>query len=238
MINLERRNMQPELMDDPSMSRDNLREALAGLRKINKVSRVAPILWNTIRDWLNEHGRRSFSLLDVACGDGEVLRDIARKAHRAGYVVSTCGIDINPHAVALAKERQKESGIKGEYLCQSALEPLPGGYDVVISTLFLHHLKDSEIPTFLQSLSQAATGLVMVHDIERSYLGYTLALVGPKIFSSSQVTRLDAIHSIRGALSKNEVLAYCRGAKIYAATLKSTWPCRWLLFWKPNLSTR
>ena len=56
-------------------------------------------------------GLRSFSLLDVACGHGDVLRRIHRWAERHGIAVQLDGIDLNPWATRAAREATQSAPI-------------------------------------------------------------------------------------------------------------------------------
>lgn len=79
------------------------------------------------------------SVLDIGCGTGTLA--IAAKAHvgRNGYV---CGIDAAPEMIARAGKKARTTGLEVDFK-NALVESLPfqdGQFDVVLSTLMLHHL--------------------------------------------------------------------------------------------------
>src|SRR3954471_2780275 len=137
------RDRQPELMDQPGLDVNAHRRALAGLGRTNSICRVAQLVWQRIRqaDVLPAAGA-ALRILDVAAGGGDVLSGIALLAARNGIAVEAHGCDISSMAIEDARKNAARLGARGvEFFRLNALEDgLPEGYDVVMCTLFLHHL--------------------------------------------------------------------------------------------------
>ena len=81
---------------------------------------------------------------------------------------------------------------------------LPGGFDLVYSSLFLHHLSDDEAAAFLKRLGGAGRA-VLVQDLLRTRLGYLLALVAGRVLTRSPVVKEDGPRSVKAAFSLDEV---------------------------------
>lgn len=78
-------------------------------------------------------------VLDVGCGTGTLA--IAAK-RRVGAKGNVCGIDASPEMIARARKKAKTNGIEVRFE-NAIVEKLPfaeGTFDVVLSTLMLHHL--------------------------------------------------------------------------------------------------
>jgi len=96
--------------------------------------------YEALREEVSELARRSAprgSVLDVACGAGNVCLRLAR----AGLGVH--GIDPVEHLVAVARRKQRRSGGAGDLTFERrdlAREPIDGGFDVIVSmnTLYWH----------------------------------------------------------------------------------------------------
>src|SRR5438270_878835 len=82
-------------------------------------------------------------------------------------------------------------------------EPLPSGYDAVISSLFLHHLTEEQAVALLRRMG-AAGRIVLVNDLVRSRPGYLLAWLGTRLLSRSEVVHFDGQRSVEGAFTPVE----------------------------------
>ena len=76
----------PELMDEPSLAPDAHRRALAGLARINALTRSANLLWPTIRDLANE----KLTVLDIATGSGDIPLQLWKRAKRCELPAFIC----------------------------------------------------------------------------------------------------------------------------------------------------
>ena len=136
------RCLQPELMDQPDLDPGLHVQALRGLQRINVISRSATILWPAIANLAHEFPNTKLRVLDLACGGGDNAVALARLASRAGLPISIHGCDISDSAVGEARHRAETAGVNDvQFFCMNVLaEPLPQDYDILISSLFLHHL--------------------------------------------------------------------------------------------------
>ncbi len=82
--------------------------------------------------------------LDVGCGPGHLAVELARAAPN----LSVVGVDILPEMVERANRRAERAGVAGRVRFEvgdaSALPFAGGSFDVVVSTLSLHHWADPE----------------------------------------------------------------------------------------------
>lgn len=114
---------------------------------------------------------RTLTVLDVGCGDGDMLRRLHRWARRTGRALSLIGVDLNPLSVQAA-EAATPSGLGIAYRCMDAFDPALGDHDVILSSLFTHHLTDPEVMQFLASMEQRARVGWFVNDLHRHALAY------------------------------------------------------------------
>jgi len=234
-LHLSKRSLQAESMDQPSLPTEELQKALRGLHILNNLSRVSTTIWKTIKIWKQKSQNTKLRILDIACGSGEILSSVVKKGLRDFSHIEALGLDINPKIIEYAKEKNIFNK-KLLFKQGNALLPIDKGFNVIFSTLFLHHLREEEIITLFQNMNNACKGIVIIHDLKRSYVGFYVALIASRLFSSSPIVRADALLSIRAAFKKEEILQLLSKAKINNATIIDTWPCRMLITWEPSQS--
>ena len=77
---LSRRDLQPELIDQPDLDAHRHVQALEGLVRINFFSGSSAILWPPIRALLAAEPQRNWRLLDIATGAGDLPIALWNKA--------------------------------------------------------------------------------------------------------------------------------------------------------------
>jgi 2-polyprenyl-3-methyl-5-hydroxy-6-metoxy-1,4-benzoquinol methylase len=231
LARLMHRNLQPEWMDQPDLDERQHRHALRGLERINRWSGSARILWPALARLARETPARPCRILDIACGGGDVLHNLWRRARRAGLDFALEGCDVSPVALDHARQWAPEEGAALSFFSLDVFrEPLPDGYDAVTCSLFLHHLTEEQAVDLLRRMGSMAR-LVLVNDLARSRTGYLMAWLGTRLLSRSPVVHLDGPRSVEGAFTPAEALALARSAGLDGATVARWWPCRFLLSW-------
>jgi 2-polyprenyl-3-methyl-5-hydroxy-6-metoxy-1,4-benzoquinol methylase len=230
---LDRRDRIPELMDDPGLGPAEHRAALAGLARLNRLSLSAGALWPAIRKLAREHPGQPVRVLDIATGGGDVPIRLWTKARRAGLDnLVFHGCDLSPTALRVAGEGAARAGAAVEFFAHDVIrDPLPGGYDAVTCSLFLHHLSDDDAVTVLGRMKDAAGRLVLVNDLARSRFNYLAVWVACRVLTRSRVVRFDGPASVRSAFTPPEALALAERAGLTGATVARRFPCRFLLSW-------
>ena len=235
MVFLSRRDRQPELMDQPGLDEDSHRRALEGLRTTNSICRTAQVVWRGIRDAdILSNSGRSLRILDIAAGGGDVLLGIAQLATRSGIVMEAHGCDINATAVDHAQSAARRSGIPNVRFFQfnALVDPLPTDYDLLMCTLFLHHLSEQDASQLLRHMAQAARQGVLVDDLRRTRFGYFYAWLGGRLITRSRIVHVDGPLSVRAAYTIEEVRQLTSNAGMQDAHFRRHWPERFLMFWK------
>jgi len=227
---LAARRREPELMDEPALDRRLHEQALDALARVNRLSLTSARAWAEVRQ-LWRSGVRPVRVLDVACGGGDVLVDLARRAHRWGLEVELTGCDLS--RVALERAERKGRKCRGlRFVSLDALaEPLPDGHDLVLCTLFLHHVSDESAVQLLSALGAASRRVLLVQDLRRSLAGYGLAWLGLHVLTASPVARRDGLVSVRASYTLEEARDLVREARLRGAEVRRCWPQRFFVRW-------
>lgn len=156
----------PELMDG-DCSYEDFRDCMRSLETVNRwLLGYRPTL-----TWLERlpRGRRDpIHIVDVGCGGGDMLRQIARWARKRGIAVQLTGIDLNPYAArAAAESTPKEleiTWVTSDAMVYRPEKPM----DIVVSSLMAHHLEDEEIVALLRWMEATAQVGWFINDLERA----------------------------------------------------------------------
>ena len=111
-------------------------------------------------------------------------------------------------------------------------QALPDGYDVITSSLFLHHLDEGQAIALLRKMRAAAGRLALVNDLARGRSGWLAALLGSRLLTRSLTVRIDALLSVEGAFTPSEALEMARRAGWIGVKLYRKFPFRYLLAWR------
>jgi 2-polyprenyl-3-methyl-5-hydroxy-6-metoxy-1,4-benzoquinol methylase len=227
------RDRQPEWMDEPALDVNAHRRALMGLRRINQVSRTAAQLWRPIAQLAKKTDARPLRVLDLACGGGDVLIACARRLRSLGLKVELHGVDRSETAIQTAQQLAHRARLDKVRFSQLDVlqDTIPREYDIVMSTLFLHHLTESDAGRLLQRMAEAARQLVLVDDLLRSRTAFGLAWIACRVFTRSPIVRFDGPLSVRAAFTLEELRGLLERAGLVNATFKRHWPSRVLIQW-------
>jgi len=223
LLDTKERNMQAEQMDDFSVQGDLLTETLDQLAQINKWLGGNLVTINGLKKILKGHPLdKPLTIIDMGCGNGDLLRQVAELGRKEGYTFSLVGIDANEHTVAYARklsEDYKELSFQHQDVFSTEFQKLE--FDLVLATLFLHHFSEDEIVSLLQSILRKTTVGIVVNDLHRNALAYRLfQILG--LFIKNPMTREDGLISICKAFKKDDLERMSK--KINA---KSTMEWKW-----------
>lgn len=175
---LKERSSEPELMDNDDISKEDYNQCLADLASVNRITRTH----QATLDWLDQAIRclpvnTPITILDVACGQGDLLRVIHRFAAERNFKITLQGLDMNPNS-AIAARQATPSSMDIAYFTGDVFTFTPAPPpDFIVSSQFTHHLSDSQVVSFLQWMERHARRGWFIADLHRhplAYYGYSL----------------------------------------------------------------
>jgi SAM-dependent methyltransferase len=227
-----RREREPEHMDDPALLSQEHLTALKGLSRLNLAAGTARLFWHHLRPIVSSRPAGPWRLLDVASGAGDVAVGLWRLASNEGFDLQIAGCDIGDRAIRVARARADAAHADVRFFSQDAeRDEFGGGYELVISSLFLHHLSENESLALLRRLTSVTRRLLLVCDLRRCALGLATAFIATRVLTASAVVRADGVRSVRAAYTIPEVRTLAARAGLARARVVRRWPSRWLLAW-------
>jgi SAM-dependent methyltransferase len=228
---LSRRHLQSELMDDPALDPRRHHAALRALETVNALSWSAGRIWSEVLR-LGLPRDQPIRVLDLACGGGDIVHALQRRAASAGLPLEIHGCDRSRVALNFARERTKLREPAVKFFELDVLDsPLPGDYDLLCCSLFLHHLRREDVVDLLTRMSRAAPAL-FVQDLRRTSVGHVLARVALYAFATSDVARVDGMRSVEGAFTLTEIAEIAEAAGLKGVEIQTCWPQRFSLSWR------
>ncbi|RNC88105.1 MAG: methyltransferase domain-containing protein [Winogradskyella sp.] len=195
-----------EIMDDFSMKGDLLRDTLDKLGNINKWLGGNRITINGITQLLkNKPKGKTYTIIDLGCGHGDLLRLVADYGRKNGYKFKLIGVDANQDAIDYANE------LSGDYNELSFINEdifsedfIQREYDIVLATLFLHHFKEEEIKGLLKTLTLKTKIGIVINDLHRNAIAYGLFKILSLGISNHMIVQ-DGLTSILRAFKREDL---------------------------------
>lgn len=202
-------------MDDFEFQGTEMEILLNDLKWVNKWLGGNKVTLTGIRRLLKSvNNKNSITILDLGCGDGELLRVCSDVLKFHNVKVKYIGLDANQYIIEEAIKRSKGyRDITFGRMDVFSEEFKELEYDIVLCTLFLHHFKNSDIENLLKNTMAKAKVGVVVNDLERNRLAFVLFKIVSTLFVRTKSARNDGLISIARAFKKDELIAFSEKIK-------------------------
>ncbi|HEV2690946.1 MAG TPA: methyltransferase domain-containing protein, partial [Bryobacteraceae bacterium] len=199
---VQQRIIVPEMLDHagPEEARGNLRD----LVRVNKYLGGYGILRRIVNEFVRPG--ETFSVLDVGAASGDMGAAL-RRAFPGAVVTS---LDRKPNHLAVATDPK----LVGDAF---NLPFRDRSFDLVFSSLFLHHFPNDEVVKLLASFGSIARRAVLAIDLERGPLAYYFMPSTKWIMGWRDITVHDGQISVQAAFKREELLALARQAGLTQA---------------------
>jgi 2-polyprenyl-3-methyl-5-hydroxy-6-metoxy-1,4-benzoquinol methylase len=229
LVNTRYRSEDTEIMDDFNLHGAELEEALVSIARINQLLGGNRLTINAVDEIVSATGKdKMIKILDLGCGNGDMLRALSKLAEKRSYNFSMTGIDANAFTIQSAKKLSLAYP-EINYVCTNLLDPdfFPEECDIILFTLTLHHFTDEQILTLLQKSAQRAKLAIVINDLERSGLSYMLFCLISKVFRLNRMNIIDGKLSILRGFKREELRALARKLNFKNYTIRWKWAFRY-----------
>ena len=186
----------PELLDTDSGTVEEIRASLSDLWFINRAFGGVSTAEFLIERVARERSLSQISLLEVASGTGEVPKTVVQKLRRKGIELQVSFLD---------RSRAHLNGSRHAVVGDAVALPFSNGsFDLVSSTIFVHHLMPDAVRLFITESLRVCRAAVLINDVIRNPLHLGLVYAGLPLFRS-RITWHDAPASVRQAYTTKEM---------------------------------
>lgn len=223
------RNRESERMDDPDIKQNLLEEVLCDIDRTNRILRGNRITVHGVGQLIQEFPQKSYTILDMGCGNGSMLRKVVNLGRAMGVEVEAIGIDLSERGLAIAKASSFDFP-EIRYLKQDilTLDPDQLNCDILLCSLTMHHFYNENIPVFLEQFTKLARIGVVINDLQRSPLAYHLFRGFSAIFIRTEIARHDGLISIKSGFTKSELEDFAKDLPAVQHDIQWKWAFRYL----------
>lgn len=236
-IDTSQRSAEAEIMDDFELKGNELEKTLTDLDKINKWLGGNKITLSGVKKIIAEFPERgNFHIADIGCGNGSILREIARWGRANGYKFQLTGIDANPFAIEICEKMSTEfEEISFKTLDIFSKEFQTFNCDILLCTLTLHHFKNKEIANLLSFFNNQIKLGIVINDLHRSKTAYRLFQAFCAVFINNEIARKDGLISILRGFKKEELIEFSNKLNNTTSQIHWKWAFRyqWIIQKKP-----
>ncbi|AZQ44372.1 class I SAM-dependent methyltransferase [Nonlabens ponticola] len=230
-----KRSTLPEMMDDPSISQEQLRHAVNDVNKVNTYLGGYKFTLNAVKKALQNNPKDSYTIIDLGCSDGAMLRYLSD--HLAHDNIDYIGVDLSTKSISNAREKCKNYSrisFRESDILKTPPEQL--NCDIMLCTLTLHHFNEEQIPKFLNKFQEITSTRIIINDLHRNILAFYFFKFFSPIFIKHRISRHDGLISIASGFKRSDFKRYADKCSITNDRLTWKWSFRYI--WEIPINER
>ena len=224
------RSYELEHLDKGDYTPEEYEGCIVELQWVNEWLGDASALRHSLLKEIARAKLKSFSVLDVGAGSGELLRVAAKWARETDRKASLVGLELNARsAKSIIEESREFPEIASVQADGFAIPFSPEAFDYVIQSLTLHHFDDEGAVRILREMNRVAKRGLFVIDLHRNPIAYFLYTTVGHLFLHNRLLREDGALSILRSFKPDELEAIARAAELANVKVEKNFPSRLIL---------
>jgi 2-polyprenyl-3-methyl-5-hydroxy-6-metoxy-1,4-benzoquinol methylase len=228
-INTKYRTKRVEIMDDFDLVGNELQDALDKIAKINQLLGGNQLTLQGVKKLIqNLDKKQDFTIVDIGCGNGDMLRVLSNYAIQNQWSFKLIGVDANQFTIDYAKKlslNYPNISYRCEDIFFKDFQSLK--YDICLCTLTLHHFKDDEIEKLLSVFYTNSKIGIVINDLHRSFVSYRLFQILCFVFNLNNMSKQDGLVSILRGFKKSELIAFSKKMNFKKYSIHWKWAFRY-----------
>jgi SAM-dependent methyltransferase len=224
------RSYELENLDKGTYTPAEYEGCIVELQRVNKWLGDTKALRSSLLKEIERRGLRSFSVLDVGAGSGELLRFAADWARDTGRAPTLIGLELNERSAQAILEESADFPEISSLQASGLVLPFPdAAVDYVISSLTLHHFDDEGAVNLLREMGRVARLGIFVIDLHRNPMAYFFFTTIGHLFLHNRLIREDGALSILKGFTPEELADLGRQAGLRNVSVSKHFPSRLVL---------
>jgi ubiquinone/menaquinone biosynthesis C-methylase UbiE len=225
-----KRSHELENIDKGTYTPEEYEGCLVELRRVNEWLGDANALRDSLFKEIERRALRSFSVLDVGAGSGELLRVTAQWARETNRVAELAGLELNERsAEAILSESRDFPEISSVQANGLVLPFADNSFDYAIQSLTLHHFDDEGAVAIIREMGRVATRGIFVIDLHRNPVAYFFYTTIGRLVLHNRLLREDGALSILKSFKPEEMEEIGRQARLANVKVEKHFPSRLVL---------
>jgi len=229
MVDLTQRSTEIEIMDTYTGTTKELYTILQDINRVNRLLGGYSVTLNAVFKLLTLENKESYTILDMGCAEGTMLRKLAKEARKRNISLKLIGVDLNKQGIELARYYSVDYP-EITYLEADILTADFSTYniDVVMTTLTMHHFTNKGVVQFVNKFNSLAYLGVVINDLDRNPVAFYLFKAFSFFFIRTVIAKKDGLLSIRRAFKKKDLMGYATQVKNASHQIEWKWAFRYV----------
>ncbi len=234
-VDFQSRSEEEEMMDETEISDDLLHRSLGELEKFNRYLGGWRTSIDAVRRLLPEEAS-TVSILDIGTGGGDVAARLYDTLRADGIRPEILGVDLLPGAIRYARReygnRTHLEFVTGDF--RDVDSPDGDRWDLVHSSLVLHHFQDHEIPEMLRAMNNRSRRGIIINDLHRHPFAFHAIRILTRVLVNNRMIQNDAPLSVRRSFTRDELRSFIQEAGLPDPEIHWYWAFRWQVLIQVN----
>ncbi len=224
------RSYELENIDKGTYTPEEYEGCIVELQRVNEWLGDAKALRSSLLKAIGRAGLKSFSVLDVGAGSGELLRVAAKWARETHRTASLIGLELNQRSAQMIIEESREFPEISSVQANGFVLPFSDdSVDYAISSLALHHFDNPGAVNILREMGRVAARGIFVIDLHRNPVAYFFYTTVGRLFLHNRLLREDGALSILKSFKPEELASLGHQAGLGNVIVEKHFPSRLVL---------